>query len=182
MKNFIKRMLQRFGRDDRGSTMVELVIVMPVLSLWFAASFTYFDSFKTYSSSQKASYAISDIISRYTEIGNAQVLDLNNIFDAIMNTSSGQTSIRVTSVTEYNGSYKIDWSLVTHTAQAYTTLADLPTAEIPILAQAETVIIVETYYPFKPIFPNVGITSKNYVNRFVVSPRFAGQLAFVAGS
>lgn len=180
MIHFIKQNLNQFRRNDAGTVTIEFLIVMPLIALLLMASFVFFDSYKRYRDAQNITFTVSDIISRYTEIADVNIEDLNNIFDAVMGTSNGDTYLRVTSITEYFGTMQIDWSRTTNNAVAYTTLADIPTEDVPILSTGETVIIVESSYPYQPGFFAPGITAKEYLNRFIVTPRFAGKLEYVA--
>ncbi|MBV1863948.1 MAG: hypothetical protein KUG74_05870 [Rhodobacteraceae bacterium] len=181
MIKFIKQKLFGFARNDRGTVTAEFVIIMPLFALMFVASYTFFDSFKKYRDAQNITFTVSDIISRYTEIGDTEIKDLNNIFDAVMGAADGDTYLRVTSVTENFDSIRIDWSRSTNGNSVYATLSDLPTEDIPILSTGETVIIVESSYPFVPGFGGLSrITEKEYLNRSIVTPRFAGRLEYVA--
>ena len=58
---------KRFCTSERGTAPVEAVIVTPLLFWWYLASYQYFDAFREKNASQKAAYAISDLISRETE-------------------------------------------------------------------------------------------------------------------
>ena len=55
---------KRFRRDEAGTITVEFVIIAPVLLFLLALGFQFFDAFKYYSRAAKATYAVTDIISR----------------------------------------------------------------------------------------------------------------------
>lgn len=150
-----------------------------MVALLLMSTHTFFDAFKTYRDAQNVTYTVSDIVSRYTEIDDSLLVDLNDIFDAVLGESDGNSFLRVTSVTEYFGEIRIDWSASTKGATTYTTVADLPIEDIPVLSSGETLIIVESSYRFNPSFTPPGIIAKDYVSRSIITPRFAGKLDFV---
>jgi len=56
--------LRRFFQDESGSASIELLIVLPLLAWIFFATFVFFDAFRAKSINVKATYTISDILSR----------------------------------------------------------------------------------------------------------------------
>lgn len=119
--------------DNEGSTTAELAVVFLAIALVLVSCFTISDAFKSCRNAQNVTFTISDIISRYTEFDDAQLDDLNNIFNEVLQTSDSNTYIRVTSVSEYFDTIRIDCSTATNGAETYATNADLPTKDVPIL-------------------------------------------------
>lgn len=61
---FVKSAIRRFARDERGSLLAELVIILPIGVFAYFALYVYWDAFRSMNIVQKASYTISDTISR----------------------------------------------------------------------------------------------------------------------
>ena len=62
--DFLLTQLTRFRRDERGSVIAEMVITLPMLIWAYMAMYVYWDAFRMINSVQKASYTISDMVSR----------------------------------------------------------------------------------------------------------------------
>ena len=60
----IRRLLRRFLRDESATIMAEAVLVLPFMLWSYLGLFVYWDSFRVMNKVQKASYTISDMISR----------------------------------------------------------------------------------------------------------------------
>ena len=59
----MSRSLRRFWKDEGASVALEAVIVTPILAWVFVASFVFFDAFRVYNTSIKATYAVADVLS-----------------------------------------------------------------------------------------------------------------------
>ncbi len=178
-KDFITR-LRIFRAEHSGSVSVEFMLVLPMLFWWYAASFSFFDAFRTHNTSVKASYMIGDILSRQIQVDN-DYLDGMETMLKFMTRIETDVWIRVSSVkyTSDQG-YSIEWSYSTGTASSLTT-AEIYTRELdenylPLMASGETVILSETYVPYFPSY-DVGLLARTWSNVVVTRPRFTSQLA-----
>ncbi|MEP5761772.1 MAG: pilus assembly protein [Litoreibacter sp.] len=181
MNNFKLRFVRRlsfFIRDTSASVSVESVFIFPLLAAWFVGSFVFFDAFKSRNTAAKASYTISDVLSRRTADANPAYLDnLHELYKNLVRAEDGETALRV-SIIQWDGTdYVVEWShsssvlLETHTDQSIEERAD----RIPILYEGEHIILVETYLNYNPAF-DVGLNSDVWENFVVTSPRFASKL------
>ncbi len=191
-KHIYKKFLD-FARDDRGSVVVEAVMVLPVLAWWFAASLVYFDAFKARNVNLKAAYTISDMVSRELN-SDAAGIDQNYInglasaFEYFTSGHGTNASIRVTMVwcesdcDQENRVLNLDWSSGTN-GKVELTQAELANYDdvIPIMPQNDRVVLVETFIDYDPAF-NVGLTSKNFDNLIVTRLRFAPRLDWDYGT
>ena len=154
--------LARFLRDERATMSVEIVLMLPLLMLWLAASFVFFDVFRVNMVNEKAAYTIADMISRQSTVDNDFIEGTNNVFDFLIN-RRGTTWLRVTSVkyraadpdTGVPESYEVQWSFATRGRQSFGTEAftDLSLEDrIPIMGDNETVIVTETFTTYRPPF------------------------------
>ncbi len=176
MSNLIKR----FWKDDGASVAIEAVIVTPILAWVFVASFVFFDAFRVYSTSVKATYAVADVLSRRTaNIASTDIEGLADVFQFLTRNTAG-SAIRVTQITRQELGYRIDWSHGTD-GLTYLRASDFPDLvdRIPIMAFGDRLLMVETFLPYSPAF-SVGMSEQNFTNFTVTRPRFAGQVPFTA--
>ena len=75
--------LRRFRSETRGAAVLEAVIITPVLIWVYVGSFVFFDAFRTYSNSVRATYAVADVISR--EQNNLTPFDLDGVRQSLCN-------------------------------------------------------------------------------------------------
>ncbi|MFZ5710504.1 MAG: TadE/TadG family type IV pilus assembly protein [Pseudomonadota bacterium] len=174
--------LSFFATDGRGSTPIEGVLASTFLLWWYMASFTFFDAYRQKNVNLKAAYTIADMLSRQTEtVSPAYMRGLNTVFD-YLTFSSQPTVLRVSSVywdADLN-TYRIAWSYSTNTTkypvQTDATIA-LSKDRIPTMPVGDTVVLVETFMAFSPVF-NVGLTPRWYDTFITTRPRFASQVVF----
>ena len=149
-----------------------------------ALGFVFFDGFKNRNTALKATYTIGDILSRRVTAADAEYIDkLQDLYDSLAYTS-GTSAIRVTSLTWNGKKHRVLWS--------HSTKEKLPVLDndkvrvssfrnrIPIMAIADTVILVESFTDYNPAF-NVGWNHRVFENFVVTSPRFASCLTWDDG-
>jgi hypothetical protein len=169
--------MRRFAQNERGSVVAETVIVLPVLLWSYLALFVYWDSFRSLNTVQKASYTISDIISREMVVFPASRINgLKNVMEFLLD-SDQDVKLRVTSITydETDARFEVLWSYSPGSALPELTNADLALASIksriPIMSDADFATIVETQVPYVPSF-NVGMPDQVLQQFIVTRPRF----------
>jgi len=188
------RPFRRYLGDERASITVEMVMVFPILLWGYFGMFILFDAYRALSSNIRASYTISDMLSReVNEVNAAYIEGLNDIQD-VLTQSPERTVLRVTFV-----SY--DAASETHTLEgSYSTEGKDPIAagnfqtaivdNLPPMPDTGWLIVVETWVAYIP-FMNItleqlyqmGEKSDRYVfgpfffeSLVSVRPRFAGQM------
>ena len=174
------RLIKKFWKNERASVALEAVIVMPILAWVFIASFVFFDAFRVYNTSIKATYSVADVLSRRTAtISSSDIEGLATVFQFLTRNTAG-SALRVTQITRQNGAYRIDWSHGTD-GMTYLRPVNFPDLvdQIPIMGFGDRMLLVETFLPHRPAF-NAGLSDQEFVNFTVTRPRFAGQVAFVA--
>jgi len=178
----LRRRLARFRRDKRGTVSVESVIVLPLLMLWFVASFVFFDIYLTNSINEKAAYTVSDLLSRHrnsSRVNNAYIDGLNRVFDFLIN-NRGDTWIRTTSVKydETDDKYGAEWSYATH-GKPRLTDSDVEALRdrLPVMPGNETIILVETFTEYTPAF-DVGIGPQTFRTFIFTRPRFVIEVLY----
>lgn len=171
----LKSRLARFARRDDGAIMAETVVILPMLLWAFLALFVYWDSFRALNTTQKASYTISDMISREMGVVNeAYITGMRDVMRYMLD-EGDLPRIRVTSV-GYSGTnkrFEVMWSRSPENAMTPLTTQSLQpfTSRIPAMAEGDYVVIVETEVDYKPSF-NVGIDDSVMKQFIVTRPRF----------
>jgi len=95
----MKRLFSRYKSDNSGVMTMEFMVMLPVLLMWFAATFVFFDAFHKWMKALKATYTVSDMLSRQGTITDASLIALDNVFDTLTQSKNpGLSWIRVTCV------------------------------------------------------------------------------------
>jgi hypothetical protein len=172
----MRRLIARFLRDNRGAVSAETVLVMPILVWALMASFVYWDIFRSQNAHMKATYAVTDMITReMTSVNLAYINGMNAVYRHLMQTDE-LTWIRVTSIQfrASDNTYRVLWSRSTNPTRApqmtNAMLADLR-ARIPNMAPDDTAIIVETWREYTPV-ANMGIGRRVFRELVVSRPRW----------
>jgi hypothetical protein len=170
-----------FGRDTGGSIPTEGVMAFCFLIWWYIESFQFFDAFRQKNVNLKAAYTIADMISRQTvTIGPTYIEGLGVVFD-YLTSSNKPTSIRVTSVywDGTDNTYKQVWSYATTAGIPPHTDASInaKAAQIPAMPVGDTVVLVETFMAYEPIF-SIGLNAMIYDTFITTRPRFASQVVY----
>lgn len=171
---------RRYGSDERGIAAMETLIIIPVLIWAYVGSFVFFDAFRAYNSSVKATYALADIVSRQTDTIYAYDIEgLSRLFDYMVR-NTGDVRIRVSQVI-YNAatdSIAIEWSHGTN-GEAALLASDAETLRrnLPSMADAQRLLVVESVIPYRAVF-DVGFDLITFRNFTFTKPRFAGQVPF----
>lgn len=178
MTQKIKTLLRRFSDDTKGTVAVEVSILIPVLLWALVAMWVFFDAYKTRSTTEKAAYTISDLLSRETgAIDTTFLVSAKNLFDMLAHSDS-ESGLRVT-VVSYSGAlekYVFEWSQVQGNIDAMdgSDMTDLA-GYLPVMSDGETLIIVETISTYEPPL-DVGLGDQTMETFIFTRPRFAPQL------
>jgi len=178
----LRRAAGSFARRSDGTLSVEAVLMFPLLAWAYMGMFFFFDAYRQQNVNLKASYTIADMLSRETNPVNLiDIEGLATVHD-FLTTSAAPTQIRVTVVywDEDTDRHMLVWSKGTGgKPDLIQTDVDQPgfSDQIPIMADSDTAIIVETWAYYVPT-ANVGLPAVTFDNFVVTSPRFAPQLCY----
>lgn len=177
----VKSRIQAFRSDTDASVTVEFVMAVPMLFWALAGSYVFLDGYRQSSVNLKAAYTISDMLSRETEAINDDYLDSMYELHRLLTRATSSTTLRVTVVhwDENDGRFYHDWSQTRGTIDPLTS-SDvlLMTDRLPVVPNAERVILVETTNTFVPTFSNVGLGTLSLDNFIFTSLRFGPQLVW----
>lgn len=175
-----------FARRGDGAISVEAAIILPVLCLFYVASFVWFDAFRMQNINLKATYTVADLISREPHgIDQAYFDGLDSIYD-YLTPGTHPTRLRV-SIIECTDNCADDaarqlnvcWSRAAGSGELLSS-ADLllRNDEIPLFAKGDELIVAETFMAYSPAF-NVGIGNRVFENTVFMAPRMPGQMKFI---
>lgn len=173
--------LTRFRDDDGGTMVLEATLVLPMMLWAFLGLYTYWDAYRAATTIQKASYAISDMISREQRPVNAAYIEgMRQVMDAMI-APELNSEIRVTSV-EWSGvreQFEVLWSRESGTSLPALTTATLQQKadQIPDMNDGDTIMLVETWVDYEPML-DVGITDKRFEQFIVTRPRYSPKIVY----
>ncbi len=163
-------------RREDGSVMMEAVIIMPLLAGFYCASFVWFDVFRQKTLTMKASYAVSDVLSRQSTVDEPFLDNMHKMLDYMI-PSNARPRMRVSLISyndDYAGEndYRLRWSYGPY-GMPDLTQADLDkdVSWIPSMGDDEVIVVTETFVSYQPIF-RVGIPDQIFKNVIVTRPRF----------
>lgn len=182
--SFLSSLMRRFTRDEKGSLIVDAIIVMPMFVWGYAGMFVYWDAYRAINSVQKATYTISDLISRSqasTGVNDAYIAGMRTTFNTLLN-SGDAGQIRVTSYiwSGVREQYEVIFSRSPNGAMPELTTPDLVglTDHLPIMSDGDSAILVEAQLLYTP--PIAYGLSDNLLEQFVVTrPRFLPKMCHV---
>ncbi len=166
-----KQLLHRYWHDTGAAVAFETVITLPLLALAFISSFVFFDAFRVYNTSVKATYAIADLVSRQTNtLYPSDIEGYSNVFQHLVR-DAGQIQMRVTQIYWNGSAYRVDWSSPTNgQARLFDANMDAISDRLPELANSERILLLETWIPYQPSF-DVGMDPITFSNFTVTRPR-----------
>lgn len=173
--------LRRFRRREDGVITVEFLLLFPLLVWAYVAMFVFFDMLRVTAQHQKASYVISDMLSRETEYINPTYIDNSKkLFDYLMRVDRNN-AIRISSI-GYNDEqrrYEVSWSQGRGGKPRLTTgdVADWDD-RLPLLASGDELILVETWYDYEIAFLQIDMDDLKMHTFVYTRPRFAAVLKY----
>jgi len=175
----MKRLLKRYLVDTTAAVAFETIIVFPILVWAWIGTFAFFDAYRVYNTSIKATFTIADLISRQTStVYGYDIEGMALMLEAMIRDSDG-VEVRVTQILRTTtGEYRVDWSHGTGTqAQLFTASLAGMEDRLPDMANGERVVLVESFVDYVPSF-NVGINDVTFENFTLTRPRYAGQVPY----
>lgn len=176
--------LSAFSRDERGSMTLEFVLWIPLLLSWVVFSLAAFKAMENRGDAAKATYTISDIISRQKTVDRIFMNDLGILAEQVLPDSATGTKMRVSLIQRVD-----DTSLEVMWTECFGDILPLTDGTIPFhlmpdtMAILDTVVLTETYvpyfriavpYPLSLVFTQEQFT---WTNAIVTRPRFGANIA-----
>lgn len=177
------RSLSAFVRDETGAMSVEYVIWVPLLMFWLVASVAAFGAFNARNAAANAAYTLADVMSRQAEVDAAFFDDLWALHDGLLPNTSNQKTVRISSIV-YDAdadTHSVVWSNAT---VGVTPLVDgrIPTGRLPDMADADSVVLIETAVPYVFFTDWLGQSSTVWRHTLAVRPRFVPAVVLTGGA
>lgn len=151
--------IRAFRKDTRGSVAVESVIMWPALFLAMIAMAVLFDAYRARSTTEKAAYAISDMMSRETAAVDHSYLEGMHALLGEISTLRSDHDL-IVSLIAWDLTYdrhRLVWSHSVSQSNSIDLLAwdqtDLTNMSdnLPLLVPGESLIVVQTKGTFSPL-------------------------------
>jgi Flp pilus assembly protein TadG len=168
----LKRALRRAHSDQRGAAAVEFALIAPVAILLYCGFAELTMAMMAERRAAHAASVVADLVSQSTQVSVAQVTDIFNIGNAILNPfPSSQLKLRVTSITaDVNGVPRVSWSQG-HGLSALTGGAAVSGFPANLLVAGDSVIQADVQYaytsPLQMTLPN----ALTFNDTFYLKPR-----------
>ncbi len=182
MLKFARKWFQRFRSQEDGYVTIEVVMLLPPLLITMSACWVLFDVFRQQAVNQKANYTIGDMISRETEAITPNFVDgTRNLLRELTRSDDANARLRI-SVVSYNARndrYSVEWSEERGGVGTLNngTLRGEYLDRLPIMANAEQVVLVETWDEYTPVF-RIGLDGFDITTYSFTRPRYAPQITW----
>ncbi|WP_108483403.1 TadE/TadG family type IV pilus assembly protein [Oceaniglobus ichthyenteri] len=182
---YIQKKLRLFTGDENGSYAIETALIVPMLLWGMLATYTFVDGYRMQALNLRATYTISDLLTRQWNPVDQDFMTGLGRYHEFLTNDSHDTKMRITVVYYLSDTdeHKLVWSYSNDASKPKTTKANLKQLKdaIPVLANADTAIIVETWMDYKPPFA-IGLSETEFANRVITSPRFVPQLLWTGST
>lgn len=144
----MRRLLNAFGRDQRGGAALELGLVLPFLVLLHLAVGEFVQAWQVRTRLAQVAATLSDITSQARSVTTSEVTDIFMAGDVILSPNpTGTLGSRLTSMsTNANGAVSTDWSVSDNYRGGSATLPP------GFLGPNESVIVADVVYTYSPVF------------------------------
>lgn len=168
---------RRWLGDRRGVAAIEFALIAPVLIVLLLGCVTLFVAFRDSQDAEKATFTIGDLMSRRTDpVDNAFLSTTQQLFLQMVSRPAERTKYRISSLARSGGKFSVAWSYAVAPRTALRT-ADIPTDSLPVVADGDSLILVETAVSYDPLFGGLGLVSGEHVNLAANRPRFIAAIA-----
>lgn len=157
--------------------------MFPLLLWGYMGLYVFFEGLRENNINLKAAYTIGDLLSRETEeIDMAYLNGMRDVYGWLTRTQN-PTTLRVTVVRwdESANQHVLVWSRTSgsqgefHAQLNQEGVDSAISRHVPIMADADTAIVVETWAYFEPLM-EIGLNDTEIYNIVVTAPRFSEQL------
>ena len=189
---------RRFVRAEGAGLTVETVIVFPFLLWTLMAIHVFWDGFRTVTVSLKATYTISDLMSRKpVELDEPTVAGMREMLDFLTGGNraggtgrDGSAGLRVSVVRlaitkqtpveggpdEIETELRLECSEPIGGVEPVRDIAELA-PHIPAMAASDRAIVVETFVPWAPL-SDIGVPARMVEHVAVTRPRYVGEVCW----
>jgi hypothetical protein len=167
------------------------VVVLPALILGYLALFSYWDIYRMSNVIQKATYTVSDLVSReLSALPATYIPGMKTLLEYLI-ANEADVKLRVTSIVFSEGVnilpevdaddvFSVQWSVSPENQLTPWTNASVAAIvnNIPTMSDGDSVVIVETQLMVQPIF-QVGVGDQQIDNFVTTRPRFMPKICLI---
>ena len=165
--------MSRLWTEKGGVAAVEFALIAPLLITLLFGTLTLFTAWREVQRNEKATYTITDIVSRYYEIGTSDLVQINEIFDHAV--SNKNSPVRITSVVMGGSKLTVQWSYAVKPFKMMTN-TEIPISQLPVISPGDSLIITETKSPRIPLTP-FGMVKLGTIDSIATArPRFVSAI------
>ncbi len=143
----------RFRKDERGVTLIEFAIILPIMVLLFIALVEFTEAFIVSRKLAQTANTVADLVAQEPSITDAQLADIQQVGSQIMQPFSNVplNLVTISVVADANNVTTVDWSFPAG-AVAPGSPFDLP--EAGLTEANSSIIVTEATYNFTPTLSN----------------------------
>lgn len=188
--NNARQRLEQFARQSEGAALVEFAVCLPLTILLLAGAVVLQDSIRVGYVNSKASYTLSDMISREDDGIDADYFEgLESIFD-FMTDDRFPTDLRMTVIEctenctdEDTRVLEVCWSEASNGfAELETSDLDRIASRTPLFVDGDTLLVTETYLDYTPSAFTKFFPSRRLAAISFTRPRLTQQIKFDTGT
>ena len=172
-------LIHRFARDERGMLTIEAMLWVPILSFWLIASVAWFDAWLSRNQAAKVAYTLADILSRQEEISEPFLMQLDALQAGLLTRASGFSAMRLSSIQRTSDGHVVRWSCSNDPAWPPLTDGVIPSENLPMMAELDTIVLTELSVPWERFGGIAGLTGTTWSYRVATRPRFAPALEMI---
>jgi Flp pilus assembly protein TadG len=165
---------KRFRNDQRGGSIIEFALLVPVLLAVLLGTVTLFDLFRNLQSVDKATFTVGDMMSRQSAM-DRPMLNAMLIMLQQMVPSASDGGIRVSSVTRKSTGLEVVW---TESVGGAIPTTPVSTASLPDIAEGDSVLLTESFVPHRAFVEMFGLDQLIFNAQAAHRPRFVSAMAF----
>ncbi|QZN99403.1 hypothetical protein [Chenggangzhangella methanolivorans] len=166
---------RRFAADENGVAAIEFSVVVPILIVVVLGAATYFVMGREDYRSKRATYVAADIIARQNSVSDSYLALVKTLAERIATSNARTIGFRVTSATKIGPLFVVNWSYAT-APYAKRTLIDSALVSTPLAGIGESILMVETSTPYRPLFGLAGLAQATHENVSFARPRNVSQV------
>lgn len=177
----IRAAVAGFRKSENGSASIELLFMVPLLSLITFSMVTYFAAFRAQTHATRASTVMTDMVSREVAAVTPEYLaGVEGLMKTLVHTDDNP-DFRLTAFTydETEETYLVAWSKDTG---LYGEMDDADINEVshrlPVLKDGQRALLMETSVDYTPML-DIGLGTRTFENFNVAAPRFVPQLCYM---